>query len=134
MSHLLWVRCGKSQSRLKPLEQAFKVTDVLLQSGGFGLILVDLGNIEDRLVQKVPLSTWFRFSRVVEKQATALVFIEQQPHATSCAELVLRMTSAPAHFSGKLITKFNLKAEVMRTREKKPIQPASHFCLQPLWA
>jgi hypothetical protein len=44
------------------------------------------------------------------------------------------MTTDPATFSGKLITKFNLKAEVMRTREKKPIQSASDFSLKTLWA
>jgi recombination protein RecA len=130
---LLWVRCGKSQSKLKPLEQAFKVTDILLQSGGFGLIVVDLGSIAERFVRNIPLSSWFRFSRVIEKQSTALVFIEQQPHATSCAGLVLRMTTDPATLSGKLITGFNLKVEVMRTREKKPIQSARGFSLKTLW-
>lgn len=135
LSRLLWVRCGKSKSRLKPLEQAFKVTDILLQSGGFGLIVVDLGSIPERFVRGVPLSSWFRFSRVVEKQPTALVFIEQQPHATSCAGLVLRMTTEPATFSGKLMTEFNLRAEVMRSREKKPAQSArEHFSLKTLWA
>jgi recombination protein RecA len=134
LSRLLWVRCGKSQSRLKPLEQAFKVTDMLLQSGGFGLIVVDLGNIAERFVRNVPLSSWFRFSRVVEKQATALVFVEQQSHATSCAGLVLQMTADPATFSGKLFTKFNLKAKAIRTREKKPIQSVSDFSLKTLWA
>jgi recombination protein RecA len=134
-SRLLWVRCGKNESKLKPLEQAFKVTDILLQSGGFGLIIVDLGSIAERFVRSIPLSSWFRFSRVVEKQSTALVFIEQQPHATSCAGLVLRMTADPATFSGRVITEFNLKAEVMRTREKKPIQSArEHFSLKTLWA
>jgi recombination protein RecA len=134
LSHLLWVRCGKSQSRLKPLEQAFKVTDMLLQSGGFGLIVVDLGSIAERFVRNVPLSSWFRFSRVVEKLPTALVFIEQQPHATSCAGLVLRMTTDPATFSGKLITEFSLKAEVIRAREKRPTQSARGFSLKTLWA
>src|SRR5215475_5380852 len=27
LSRLLWVRCGKNKSKLRPLEQAFKVTD-----------------------------------------------------------------------------------------------------------
>ncbi|MGC2272492.1 MAG: hypothetical protein WA555_16925 [Candidatus Sulfotelmatobacter sp.] len=135
LSRLLWVRCGKNKSRLKPLEQAFKATDMLLRSGGFGLIVVDLGSIAERFVRGVPLSSWFRFSRVVEEQSTALVFIEQQPHATSCAGLVLRMTTDPATFSGRVITEFNLKAEVVRTREKKPIQSArEHFSLKTLWA
>jgi hypothetical protein len=135
LSRLLWVRCGKNKSKLKPLEQAFKVADILLQSGGFGLIIVDLGSIAERLVRGIPLSSWFRFSRVVEKQSTALVFIEQQPHATSCAGLVFRMTTDAATFSGRVITKLNLEAEVVRAREKKPMQSARElFSLKTLWA
>src|SRR5271163_3843847 len=66
LSHLLWVRCGKTKQKLRPLEQAFKVADMLLQSGGFGLIVVDLSDIAERVVRNVPISSWFRFSRVVE--------------------------------------------------------------------
>src|ERR1022692_324490 len=91
LPRLLWVRCGKSRVKLPPLEQAFKVADILLQSGGFRLIAVDLSGIPERVVRKVPLSSWFRFSRVIEKQSAALVFIAQEPHATSCAGLVLRV-------------------------------------------
>ena len=92
MPRLLWVRCGKSRVKLPPLEQAFKVADILLQSGGFGLIAVDLSGIPERVVRRVPLSSWFRFSRVIERQPAALVFLTQEPHATSCASLVLRVT------------------------------------------
>jgi recombination protein RecA len=135
LSRLLWVRCGKNKSKLKPLEQAFKATDILLQSGGFGLIVVDLGGVAERFVRSIPLSSWFRLSRVVEKQSTALVFIGQQPHATSCAGLVLHMTADPATFSGRVMTAFNLRAEIMRTREKKPSQSVpEHFSLKTLWA
>ena len=67
LPRLLWVRCGKSRVKLPPLEQAFKVADILLQSGGFGLIAVNLSGIPERVVRKVPLSSWFRFSRVIEK-------------------------------------------------------------------
>src|ERR1700692_2736044 len=85
LSRLLWVRCGKTKQKLRPLEQAFKVTDMLLQGSGFGLIVVDLSDIAEKVVRNVPISSWFRFSRVVESQQTALVFIQQQAHATSCA-------------------------------------------------
>ncbi|HLJ26085.1 MAG TPA: hypothetical protein VKY85_05200 [Candidatus Angelobacter sp.] len=132
---LLWVRCGKHKSKLKPMEQAFKTTDMLLQSGGFGLIVVDLSSLGERLVRKVPLTTWFRFSRVVEKQRTALVFLSQQPHATSCAGLVLSLKARPAVWSGKLLVQFKLEAEVMRMREKKPPQSAKpNFSLRAEWA
>ena len=134
-SRLLWVRCGRSHSKLKPMEQAFKTTDMLLQSGGFGLLVVDLGSLPERLVRKVPLTTWFRFSRVVEKQRAALVFISQQPHATSCAGLVLRLKANPALWSGNLLTQFQLEVEVVRSREKKPAQSTKpSFSVQPQWA
>lgn len=134
-SRLLWIRCGKNQSKFKPLEQAFKTTDMLLQSGGFGLLVVDLSSFPDRLVRKVPLTTWFRFSRVVEKQRTAIVFLSQQPHATSCAGLVLQLKANPAVWSGNLLTQFQLQAEVVRSREKKPTQSAKPiFSVQSQWA
>jgi len=136
---LLWVRCGKTKVKLPPLEQAFKVADILLQSNGFGLIAVDLSAMPERVVRKVPLSSWFRFSRVVEKQSCALVFVEQEPHATSCAGLVLRATADAPLFSGKLVTQVNLKVEVARGRGKKPVCSehsalCSDFSLQTQWA
>ena len=134
-SRLLWVRCGKSKARMGRLEQAFKVADILLQSGGFGLIVVDLSGLAERRVRNIPLSSWFRFSRVIEKQAAALVFIEQEPHATSCAGLVLRVSAEPAAFPGNLFTGFHLKAEVVRGYEKRPVRSErSGFSLQTRWA
>jgi hypothetical protein len=134
-ARLLWVRCGKAKARLGRLEQAFKVADILLQSGGFGLIVVDLSGVSEKRVRSVPMSSWFRFSRVIEKQAAALVFIEQEPHATSCAGLVLRTTAQPAPFSGSLFTGYDLKVEVIRGREKRPVRSEkSAFSLQTQWA
>jgi hypothetical protein len=133
-SRLLWVRCGKTKQKLRPLEQAFKVTDMLLQSSGFGLIVVDLSDIAEKIVHNVPSSSWFRFSRIVENQPTALVFVAQQPHATSCAGLVLKLTAGPATFSGKLLTNFTLNVDVLRTREKKGVQSASDFSIKAQWA
>lgn len=124
LPRLLWVRCGKSRMKLPPLEQAFKVADILLQSGGFGLIAVNLSGIPERVVRKVPLSTWFRFSRVIEKFPAALVFVGEEPHATSCAGLVLRVgTDCSADsFTGNLLTQLKLKVEVVRGMDKKPVR------------
>ena len=134
-SRLLWVRCGKTKQKLRPLEQAFKVADMLLQSSGFGLIVVDLSDIAEKVVRNVPPSTWFRFSRVVENQPTALVFVAQQSHSTSCAALVLKLMAVPGVFSGKLLTNFTLNADVIRAREKKGVQSATPgFSIKAQWA
>jgi hypothetical protein len=133
-SRLLWVRCGKIKQKFRPVEQAFKVADMLLQSSGFGLVAVDISNIPECSVRNIPVSTWFRFSRVVEKQPTALVFIEQNPHATSCAGLVLNIKTRPVALSGNLLTHLNFEAEVIRTF-RKPMQTAKpNFLINAKWA
>src|SRR5579862_1894244 len=84
LKKLLWVRC-------RTMEQSFRATDFLLQAGGFGFIALDLGDIPRELVHRVPLDTWFRFRRAVEGTPTILLVLEQEPHAKTCASLVLRM-------------------------------------------
>lgn len=135
LPRLLWVRCGKSKVKLPPLEQAFKVADILLQSSGFGLIAVDLSGIPESVVRKVPLSSWFRFSRVIEKQPAALVFVGQESHATSCAGLVLRVAAEPSVFAGNLLTRMKLQVEVTRGQGKKPAHAERPgFSLGTQWA
>ena len=75
------------------LEQVLKVTDLLLQGGGFGIVVLDLGDIPVESARRVPLTSWFRFRRAVEPTATVLLLIEQEPCAKTCASLVLRLQS-----------------------------------------
>lgn len=135
LSHLLWVRCGTTRQKHSRLEQAFKVADLLLQRSGFALIVVDISRVPEKFIRRIPMTDWFRYSRVVETQPTALVFLEQHPHATSCAALVLKLHTAPANLSGKLFTNFILKAELLRNREKKGMQSVSRdFSVRTQWA
>ena len=108
LAGLLWVRCNSVQPRktsgrgniAKPatsfayggaLEQVLKVTDLLLQAGGFGMVVLDLGDIPPESARRVPLTSWFRFRRAVEPTATVLLLVEQDPCAKTCASLVLRL-------------------------------------------
>jgi len=107
LERLLWVRCGQSTNRKHnivgmnhrapsfafggALEQALKATDLLLQSGGFGMVVLDLGDLPGESARRVPLTSWFRFRRAVEPTATVLLLIEQEPCAKTCASLVLRL-------------------------------------------
>jgi recombination protein RecA len=73
------------------LEQVLKTTDLLLQSGGFGMVVVDLADVPPRFARRIPLASWFRFRRAVENTPTVLLVVEQEPYAKMCASLVLRM-------------------------------------------
>jgi hypothetical protein len=85
LDRLLWVRCdGK-------LEHAFKAADLLLQGGGFGLVMLDLGDVPTQQVRKIISSWWYRFRRVVEDKPTALVVIASASCVRSCAALTLEI-------------------------------------------
>jgi recombination protein RecA len=139
LSRLLWARC--TSRGMKAVEQAFKAADILIQNGGFGVIAIDMGNVDERLIRKVPLTTWFRFARVMEKLPTALVIMLPYSAAQSCAALTLNMgasvewtgTGAVSH--AQLISGVNFNMEIGRTRTKKPVQSArNNFTVRPQWA
>jgi len=74
----------------KRLEQALKATDLLLHAGGWGVVVFDLGSISWVDARRIPLSTWFRFQRILENTPTILLLLGEEPCAKSCASLVLR--------------------------------------------
>ena len=73
------------------LEQVLRATDLLLESGGFGLIVLDLGDLPLQSARRIPLTTWFRFRRAIEHTPTILLAIEQQAIAGSCSSLLLKL-------------------------------------------
>jgi len=106
LEHVLWIRCSEYEQvqrrdfarnppprrkALRRLEQVLKVTDLLLQSGGFGMVVLDLGDLPAESTRRVPLTSWFRFRRAVEPTSTVLLLVEQEACAKTCASLVLQL-------------------------------------------
>lgn len=83
LDNLVWVRCRGDAGH------AFKAADMLLHGGGFGLIALDLCDLPRRILQRVPLSYWYRFRRAVEDTPTSLVVVSAEPQSKSCATLLL---------------------------------------------
>jgi hypothetical protein len=75
----------------RSLEQLLRATDLLLESGGFGLIVLDLADLPPQAARRIPLTTWFRFRRAVENKPTILLAIEQHPIAGSCSSVLLQL-------------------------------------------
>ena len=148
---LLWVRCGETDlrprtphlghrppSEFRALEQALRVTDLLLQSGGFGLVAIDLGDVSQAAARRMPLASWFRFQRAVEPTPTVLLVVAQAPCAQTCASLLIRLRSGkklsafshplsekelncPAHT--QLLDGLRIEGELLRSRlQRKPSQ------------
>src|ERR1700686_4232259 len=80
-----------SRQSWQRLEQALRATDLLLESGGFGLIVLDLGDMPQQAARRIPLTTWFRFRRAIEHTPTILLTIEHHPIAGSCSSLLLQL-------------------------------------------
>jgi len=166
--NLLWVRCGsdgritsnkrkvprsrsssfflkagekqkeETQHEWAQLEQAIKTIDLLLQSGGFGIVVIDLSAVPKQFARRIPLTSWFRFRRAVENTPTLLLLLGQTPCARTCASLVLRLdgqdtvmhkvsaAGSPLRIAishAQLFEGLHLRMELQRTRmERKPVQ------------
>ncbi len=182
MGRLLWVRCKKtvpssrfpilsslpehnfrnsnhSESNAQrrgsesQLEQVMKVTDLLLQSNGFGMIVLDLADIPVRSARRIPLASWFRFRRAIEHTPTVLLVLEQQPIAGSCSSVLLKVSGVRSKVSEKkssavgcqlsenrlvhteLLDEFEITAELLRSRlDRKQPQSVVSFPGKAAWA
>jgi recombination protein RecA len=122
----LQVRSGaKSGKSWKRLEQALKSTDLLLHSGGWGVVVLDLGEVSWVEARRIDLSTWFRFRRAIESTPTILLLLGEESCAKSCASLVLRCQRRADHWSraaasiqtgASTFEGFEVQGEVTRSR------------------
>jgi hypothetical protein len=111
---LLWIRCAGN------LEHAFKATDLLLHAGGFGLVILDLGDVAGKEARRIISSWWYRFRRTVEDQPTVLTVISEEACTRSCAALTLELKGT-AEWSGNL-----LRHNAIKVDRQRPLSPWLH--------
>jgi RecA/RadA recombinase len=116
------VPSGKSFVSSKPwsrIEQALRVTDLLVQAGGFSAIVLDMGSIAPEHASRVPLATWFRYRAAAEKSQASILLLTQHACAKSSAGLVLRLRSGnPLREETTVFTGVEYCVEVTRERFK----------------
>src|SRR5258708_5168252 len=91
--NLLWVRCGSN------LDRSLKATEMLLQSGIFALVVLDLGNLPINQTKRIESATWLRFRRSIENTDHPVLVIGQQSVERSFAGLVIEMRKDGTGFS-----------------------------------
>jgi recombination protein RecA len=99
------------------IEQALRVTDLLLQAGGFRAIVLDMGGIAPEFSSRVPLATWFRYRAAAERTQTCIVLLTQNSCAKSSVGLLLRLHPATAvQHKPTVFTGMEHRVEVVRQR------------------
>jgi hypothetical protein len=107
-------RTAKPWSRI---EQALRVTDLLLQAGGFSAIVLDLGSIAPEHVSRIPLATWFRYGAAADRSRTSVVLLTQHACSKSSAGLVLRLKAgSPLTRENTVLAGLERHVEVSRQR------------------
>lgn len=91
---LLWVRCGGNAPH------ALKATDMVLQAGSFGVVVLDMGDTPLQITRRIPLNYWYRFRRAIEGTHTILTVISQEPNVRQCATICIESAQQKAEWSG----------------------------------
>ena len=105
---------GKPWARI---EQALRVTDLLLQAGGFSAIVLDMAGIAAEYVSRVPMATWFRYRAAAERTQASVLLLTQHPCAKSSGELLLRFQPGEARrHEATVFTGIEHRVEIERRR------------------
>ena len=113
LSRLLWVRCTHNA------EHALRAADLLIQGGGFGVVVMDLGDTPERTARRISLTSWFRLRRAVEHTPTVLIALARQANAKTCASLIVECGRAHTNWTGAHGISRLLRAIEVRARSTK---------------
>jgi recombination protein RecA len=120
LSRMVWIRCDGDASR------AMKAADLLIHAGGFGIIALDLCDVEPQVTRRIPLSWWFRFRRAIENTPCVLIVLGREPNAKACASLLVEMQREAALFKGANGFQRLDRARFQVTAQKPP-RPTAAF-------
>jgi hypothetical protein len=122
LQKLLWVRCQANA------EHAMHAADLLLHAGGFGVVVLDICEARPRVLNRIPLSYWYRFHRAIENTPTILVVCAGTSQVKSSSTSKLHLQRKAVHWSG------NAPCLVLRGIEGEvKLHKNSASCAERLW-
>ncbi len=86
-------RSGRTRDSVvaRALDRAIKAVNLVLQSGGFGLVALDIADVPLDALRELPFNTWMRLQRVVNASDTACVLVGDVPSARSAKGVSIRL-------------------------------------------
>ena len=117
-SRMLWVRGeATSSSRVglsceygtlqKSVDRGVKALNLILQAGGFGLVVLDLADVAPPVLRRLPYTTWLRLQRVIEGSDTACVLIGSEPIARSAGGVTVQLGRGKARVIQRRVMETN---------------------------
>lgn len=104
------------------IERALRSTDLVIQAGGFGAIVLDLAGLAPEYVARIELSTWHRYRVAAEKNQSCILLLTQYPCAKSGSELQLRLQPAePILDEVTVFSGIRPRLDVARQRFARPL-------------
>jgi hypothetical protein len=103
LERVLWVR---PSTLLRAGEQhaivALKAFSLVLQAGGFGLVVFDLADVPSIAIRRFPLTTWIRTARLLENagRETVALLVGAERIARSAGGATLALETSRAHWRG----------------------------------
>jgi len=104
---MLWVRgdgctpafpflASRQSGADRALERALKATNLVLQAGGFGFVVLDLADAPATALRRIPAATWMRLQRVLEGQQTVGLVMGSTPMSRSAGGVSVVLKPAGA--------------------------------------
>ena len=113
------------------LDQAIRAADLLLQSGGFSMIVMDMASTLPEFTWRIPLATWFRFRAACERTRVSLLLLTQHSCSRSSAELVVKMQTGSMEADGRVVAGMQYRVEVERQKFAPPQAKVVSICKPP---
>jgi hypothetical protein len=108
LDRILWVNCDGNT------EHALKAVDLLIQAGGFGVVVLDMADTPQRDVRRISLASWFRLRHAAERTGAALLVAETHINARSCSAMQIEMKRKRPVIVGKLLRGLCAEAKICR--------------------
>lgn len=89
LSRVLWIRERGDAAR------ALKAFNLVLQAGGFGVVVFDLADVPPLAIRQFPSTTWMRLARVIDGSQTSAVLLGADRIARSAGGATIAL-DAPA--------------------------------------
>jgi recombination protein RecA len=88
----------------RTVDRALKALNLVLQSGVCPVVVIDMADVPQTALRRIPYTTWLRLQRVIEGRDTTCVLVAPEPLARSAGGVTLTMQTpgrgTPAVVSG----------------------------------